>query len=138
MLINKNTIPNARPSSVSGTIPTPDSRARATRIPNWTIAGIESSREGKGGSPNEMDERERKTVAWYTSYGRRRKESLSIDLARFSKTRVFDSTYLPERVIISDGVNYQTHNRVRVGGRNRVDKCRSYTLHSKISSTILM
>ena len=69
MLINKNTIPKARPSSVSGTIPTPDSSARATRIPNWTIAGMGSSRDGRGGRPNEMDERERKTVAWYTSYG---------------------------------------------------------------------
>ena len=58
----------------------------------------------------------------------KKKETFGISLVRLSKTRVFDSTYLPEWVIISDGVNYQTHNRVLVGGGYGVDKRRSYTL----------
>lgn len=62
-LIIRNTVPMARPSELSGKIPIPDSVARKSRITACTIAGRERSRAGSGGRPNEIEERERKTVA---------------------------------------------------------------------------
>ena len=63
-LINTKTKPIAKPSELAGIKPTPDSSASMDRIKNWTIAGSERNREGSAGNPKEMDERDKKTVAW--------------------------------------------------------------------------
>ena len=64
ILINRNTRPKANPSELSGITPTPDSKARVTNITSCTIAGRGSKRDGKGGRPKEIDDRDKKTVAW--------------------------------------------------------------------------
>ena len=54
----------ASPSEPTGTIPMPDSSERSNNMKNCTIAGRDNNRSGRGGIPREIDERERKTVAW--------------------------------------------------------------------------
>lgn len=59
---NKNTKNTLRLSDSSLKKPTADSYASATRIPNWMIAGAGKKCSGKAGIPNEIEERDRKTV----------------------------------------------------------------------------
>ena len=52
------------PSESSPNMPIPDSITRIVRIAPCTNAGRLRSLAGNGGSPSEMDERERNTVVW--------------------------------------------------------------------------
>jgi hypothetical protein len=64
-LISRNTVVMLHASSASaGKTPTADSNARRRRIPAWMIAGRGRRRAGRGGTPIEIDDRERKTVVW--------------------------------------------------------------------------
>ena len=49
-------------------MPTADSSTRVSRITACIIAGRERRLVGSAGSPREMEEREIKTVVWYTSF----------------------------------------------------------------------
>lgn len=48
--------------------PTADSYPKRSRIANWMKAGRGKRRVGMAGSPSDIEDRERNTVAWYTSY----------------------------------------------------------------------
>ena len=45
-----------------------DSYIKAEKIINWMIAGKGISRAGSAGIPRDIDDRERKTVVWYTNF----------------------------------------------------------------------
>lgn len=55
------------PCEAPSRMPRADSSARVVRTTACKTAGRGRSRAGKGGRPNEMEDRERNTVAWYTS-----------------------------------------------------------------------
>ena len=48
--------------------PIADSYIKAKKIINWTIAGKDISCAGSAGIPRDIDDRERKTVVWYTNF----------------------------------------------------------------------
>ena len=48
--------------------PMADSYIKAEKIINWMIAGKGISRAGSAGIPRDIDDRERKTVVWYTNF----------------------------------------------------------------------
>ena len=68
MLISKKTRKKLAPSELSPKIPTELSYVRVKRITSCITAGIGNSFSGSGGQPTEIEDRERKTVAWYTSW----------------------------------------------------------------------
>lgn len=67
MLMSKKTRKKLAPSELSPKIPTELSYVRVKRITSCIIAGTGNSFSGSGGQPAEIEDRERKTVAWYTS-----------------------------------------------------------------------
>ena len=67
MLIRRNTKEKLNPCESSLKIPAADSMANRVRISACTNAGAGRSLAGRGGSPREIEEREKNTVVWYTS-----------------------------------------------------------------------
>lgn len=66
-LISRKTVAILSPFESSWKNPTADSTARASRITPWKIAGRGNKAGGRGGSPIDIDDREKNTVVWYTS-----------------------------------------------------------------------
>lgn len=52
------------PFASTGKNPTADSNAKATSITDCRMAGSAMSRDGSGGRPIDMEDREKKTVVW--------------------------------------------------------------------------
>ena len=67
MQMSRKTIKKLTPSELSPKIPTALSYVRVNSITSCVTAGAGSSFSGIGGQPREMEDRERNTVAWYTS-----------------------------------------------------------------------
>ncbi len=63
-LTRRNTVIMLSPSESSEKKPTADSYASDRRIKHCTMEGKESSRAGSGGSPIDIEEREKNTVVW--------------------------------------------------------------------------
>ena len=63
MLMRMKTRAKLKPCEVPSKIPRADSSASAVRTSACRIPGRGSSRAGRGGNPNEMEERDRNTVA---------------------------------------------------------------------------
>jgi len=49
-------------------MPLADSNVNNNRIQNWMVDGTGRNRRGRGGMPSDIDDRERKTFDWYTSW----------------------------------------------------------------------
>lgn len=64
MLMSRKTKKKLRACESALNIPAPDSIARAVRMTACTTAGRPNSLAGRGGSPNEIDERDKNTVVW--------------------------------------------------------------------------
>jgi hypothetical protein len=63
-LINRKTKVILRPSESAGKNPMADSDASVSRIKPCKMEGSERKRDGSGGRPMEIDEREKNTVVW--------------------------------------------------------------------------
>jgi len=66
-LISINTIKTLIDSFSSPKKPKADSYERVNKMINCTIAGKGRRRAGKAGSPRDIEDRDKNTVAWYTS-----------------------------------------------------------------------
>jgi hypothetical protein len=67
-LMSKKTNVMLRPSASAEKNPKADSNVSVSRMKPWRIDGNARKRGGSGGIPREMEEREKKTKVWYTSY----------------------------------------------------------------------
>ena len=54
--------------------PMADSYVKVKKIRHWIMAGNDISRVGSAGIPSDIDDRERKTVVWYTSFSKKAKQ----------------------------------------------------------------
>jgi len=68
MLMSKKTRKKLTPSELSPKIPIALSYTRVNRMASCITAGTGNSFSGSGGQPREMEDRERNTVNWYTSW----------------------------------------------------------------------
>jgi hypothetical protein len=117
-------------------MPTADSSVRVSRMTAWVIAGRGRNRVGSAGTPREMEERERKTEAWYTScliivggfFSGRGRGASADHVAEEGWGRKKDRAHLPERVVIPDGVDYLAQPGMVLCFRDWVEKGRCYAL----------
>jgi hypothetical protein len=68
MLIKVNTVMMLSASDSAEKNPTADSNVNISRIRACRMAGRGSKRDGRGGMPIDIEDREKNTVIWYTSY----------------------------------------------------------------------
>ena len=71
-LISVNTKKMLRLSDSSPKIPMADSYINVKKMKHWMMAGNGISRTGSAGIPRDIEDREKKTVVWYTSFLRKR------------------------------------------------------------------
>jgi hypothetical protein len=70
MVIGKNTNEKLAPSASALNMPRPLSYISISKITTCIIAGAERRRAGRAGSPSDIEDRERNTEVWYTSFDR--------------------------------------------------------------------
>lgn len=66
-LMRMKTVRMLRPSASAEKKPTADSKIKASNTSACTIAGRGNRRDGRGGTPIEIEDRDKKTVVWYTN-----------------------------------------------------------------------
>ena len=67
-LMSINTKKMLKLSDSSPKIPIADSYIKVKKMKHWTMAGKDISRTGSAGIPRDIEDREKKTVVWYTSF----------------------------------------------------------------------